>query len=211
MPLISVTANSIDAAGLKLEVELPVAWLDDELSDADATATAPGHLSARLSSAGNAVVVRGRVRATLTVPCARCTRPAPVAVNTEMSLLLTPVVAAKPAKAGDAAKHVVHVGHAAPAAETARPAKRKDDEEYEFTAEEADTDTFDGETVELDAFVREAILLEVPNFPLCSEDCPGIGPAAQPAPEPGDTLDPRLAPLAALRAKLASQTKKNKE
>ncbi|MSP26777.1 MAG: DUF177 domain-containing protein [Myxococcales bacterium] len=58
----------------------------------------------------------------------------------------------------------------------------------------------------LDALVREAILLEVPNFPLCSEECPGIRPApdralgfAAVAPTP---VDPRLAPLGAFRKKL---------
>lgn len=64
--------------------------------------------------------------------------------------------------------------------------------EYEFSAEEADHDLYDGENVVLDGFVREALLLEVPNFPLCSEDCPGIGAvpavssdvAAGSAPEP---------------------------
>jgi len=224
MPLIEVSAHSIDAAGLKLEVELPVAWLDDELSDASVTATAPGHLTTRLSSTetsmraggGKAIVVRGRVRAALTTPCARCTRPATVDVNTEMTLLLQPVVSAKVAKpAAKAHGHAGGHGHAGQAGAAEGAAERKDkrkeaEEEYEFTAEEADTDTYDGETVVLDAFVREAILLEVPNFPLCSEDCPGIGPAAEHAPEPGDTLDPRLAPLAALRAKLTFE-KKNKE
>lgn len=51
--------------------------------------------------------------------------------------------------------------------------------EYEFSPEEADHDLYDGDTVVLDGFVREALLLEMPNFPLCSEDCPGI--AAVPA------------------------------
>src|SRR5262249_11349841 len=92
--------------------------------------------------------------------------------------------------------------------------------EYEFTAEEADLDTYDGETVVLDAFVREAILLEMPNFPLCSEACPGIGPAASGRDrDDGPTiraraeaeeatapaLDPRLAPLGALRERLGQR------
>jgi uncharacterized protein len=79
--------------------------------------------------------------------------------------------------------------------------------EYEFSAEEADTDVYDGETVVLDSFVREAILLEIPNFPLCSEDCPGIRPAAAESAEVPQSprIDPRLAPLDALRAKLAAK------
>lgn len=68
--------------------------------------------------------------------------------------------------------------------------------EYEFSAEEADHDLYDGENVVLDGFVREALLLEVPNFPLCSEDCPGIGAvpavssdvAAGSAPEPSSAV-----------------------
>lgn len=48
--------------------------------------------------------------------------------------------------------------------------------EYEFSSEEAEHDEYDGETIVLDDFVREAILLELPNFPLCSETCTGISP-----------------------------------
>lgn len=216
MSLISVSAHSIDAAGLKLDAELPVAWLDDELSDASVTATAPGHFTTRLSSTeapgghgGKAIVVRGHVRASLTTPCARCTRPAAIDVDTEMTLLLQPVVPAKPA-----AKPVRDAQSADRSTDRSaeRKGKRKEpEEEYEFTAEEADTDTYDGETVVLDTFVREAILLEVPNFPLCSEDCPGIGPAAEPVPESPSTLDPRLAPLAALRDGLRAKLSKEKK
>ena len=63
---------------------------------------------------------------------------------------------------------------------------------------------YDGETVVLDDFVREAILLEIPIFPLCSEDCPGIRPQAlqAPADDVASPVDPRLAPLGALRDKI---------
>lgn len=185
MPLLSVSAHDVDAAGLALDAELPPVWLDAELGDAGVTARggAPGRVSARLSRTGKDIIVRGRVHAALTTPCARCTEPAAIDVDTELALLLQPAAAAK-----------------------AKPGK---DDEYEFSAAEADVDTYDGETVVLDAFVREALLLEVPNFPLCSEGCPGIRPAAEPAPEPeARPLDPRLAPLGALRAKLEASAKR---
>jgi uncharacterized protein len=201
MSLLSVTAHDIDAAGLTLDAELPAAWLDAELADASVTVQQPGQVHVRLSRTGDDVIVRGRVRAAFTVPCARCTQPAAVAVDTELTLLLQP-----------APKAALRT--------PANPAKGKSktngkaDEEYEFTAAEADSDTYDGETVELDPFVREAILLEVPNFPLCSEGCPGIRPAAAPAPEESEPrIDPRLAPLAdvkrALSAKLEDATKRS--
>lgn len=183
MSLLSVSANDIDTAGLAIKAELPLTWLKEELSDAALEGAAPGRVDLRLSRSGQDVVVHGKVVADLRTPCARCLEPAKVAVDTELSLLLQP-------KSGD--------GH---------ERKHAADEEYEFSSSEADVDTFDGETVVLDPFVREAILLEVPNFPLCSEDCPGIRPASPAAPdEPGPRVDPRLAPLGALREKLSIST-----
>ena len=63
-------------------------------------------------------------------------------------------------------------------------------------ADEADVDTYEGEEVVLDRFVREAILLESPTFPLCSEACEGIRPASESASQiEGAATDPRLLPL----------------
>jgi uncharacterized protein len=151
------------------------------------------------------------VRAALATPCARCLEPAAVDVDTEISLLLHPAPAQPAGKAG---KH----GQAAkpPPVKPTRPAARVKDDEYEFTSAEADADTYDGETVVLDGFVREALLLEVPNFPLCSEGCPGIRPADEPAPAEAANgaaphVDPRLQPLQALRAKLEKKPQKKQK
>jgi uncharacterized protein len=213
-PLIVVTANDIDIPGIALDATLPQAWLDSELAEAEAQANAPGRLTARLSRSGTEIVVRGRVVASLQLPCARCLQPASAEVDTELSLLLKPAPELRAAGAAAAARSPqksrrVRAAEAAEAAEataeTARNAKKKD-QEYEFSADEADVDTFDGEVVVLDGFVREAILLELPSFPLCSDACPGIEAtraaiAAEAPPPP--SVDPRLAPLRALRDKLA--------
>lgn len=212
MPLLTVPANDIDISGVALDVPLPIAWLTAELADAEVAAVAPGKLSARLSLSGNEVVVRGRVKANVTVPCARCLAPTEVAIDTEISLLLRPVPKAGPSGARGGPSH----HHArAPGANGGASRKGGQDKEpeYEFSSEEADVDTYDGETVVLDPFVREAILLEMPNFPLCSEACPGIGPAAsdEAAEEPAPPVDPRLAPLNALREKLAKGARRAPE
>lgn len=228
MPQLAVPANDIDVSGLALDAPLPVDWLNAELSDADVTAVAPGHLSARLSRSGDEVVVRGRVKASVTTPCARCLDPAGVDVDAELSLLL------RPAPKAEAPSHGHRRDHAAGQNGGAKKGAKVKEPEYEFTAEEADLDTYDGETVVLDPFVREAILLDLPNFPLCSEACPGIAPAASrgdraggpstlvggdlddgsPAfgggaaeAKTGKGLDPRLAPLSALRDKLEQAPK----
>lgn len=83
------------------------------------------------------------------------------------------IEAARTVRAGKAAAATRPERRASGGAFGARSAEAKLPE-YEFSASEAEYDLYDGETVVLDPFVREALLLEMPNFPLCSEDCPGI-------------------------------------
>jgi len=208
MPLFIIPANDIDTAGFPVDADLPIDWLTSELAEGSLTATAPGHFTGRLSRTGigtgspDEIVLRGRVRAELTMPCARCMDPTAVSVNAQMTLLLKPAPTAKTAtkgarKRGHDHEHENGNGKA--------PAKAKtEEEEYEFTSEEADFDLYDGDTVVLDPFIREAILLEVPNFPLCSDACPGIRRADLERAEPAPAIDPRLAPLNALRERLAA-------
>lgn len=199
MPLFAIPANDIDTAGFPVDADLPIDWLASELLEGDLTAEAPGHFTGRLSRTGigtgnpDEIVVRGRVRAELTTPCARCMDPSAVNVDTEVTLLLRPAPAAK------APKHEHKKGKS-----NGKPAAKTEEEEYEFTSDEADFDLYDGETIVLDPFIREAILLEVPNFPLCSDACPGIRPADLERAEPAPAIDPRLAPLNALRERLAA-------
>jgi len=214
MSLFAISAADIDASGRSIDAELPVDWLDKQLAECDVKPTAPGHLSVRLSRSGNEVVVRGKARASLEAPCGRCLSPAKVDVEAELGLLLQPAKTPPPqltkaatdsraSKAKAAGKG--DAGSASVGGKSKRPAKEKDLPEYEFSSDEADADTYDGETVVLDDFVREAILLEIPIFPLCSEDCAGIRPASSDAVDKGaePRVDPRLAPLGALRAQLA--------
>ena len=72
-----------------------------------------------------------------------------------------------------------------------------------MSAEQAARDEYDGETVELDGFVREHLLLELPLFPVRSDLPFDPTPATDTPPdEAGPVLDPRLAPLAALASEL---------
>ncbi|MFO0590980.1 MAG: DUF177 domain-containing protein [Polyangiaceae bacterium] len=229
-PHFTVPAHDIDAAGLARSFELPAAWLALALGDTDVEATGDGHADVRLSKTGHDVIVRGKVRAPLQMPCARCLKDVTIPVDTELSLLLRPhktehthtpgahghghahshadkdaAKAAKETTAKDASKDAAPAkpGKDAKSNGVSRKPKKDEEEEYEFSSEEADTDSYDGETVVLDDFIREALLLEVPSFPLCSEDCPGIRPSAKQAAEAKEAgLDPRLSPLKALKTKL---------
>lgn len=127
--------------------------------------------------------------------------PAPVAVAKAAAKASDAKAGAKASDAKAAAKPAKDASKANGAPKKHR--SHDEEEEYEFSSEEADTDVYDGETVVLDDFLREALLLEVPSFPLCSEDCPGIRPSAKATPERSEAgLDPRLSPLRALKTKL---------
>lgn len=233
MSLISIPVANIDTAGRALEADLPVAWLDQQLEDSDheLKGASPGHMSARLSRSGTDVVVRGRVKASVRTACARCLEPTTIDVDTELSLLLKAAPGQAAAEPGEGRHGEARRSHAAvkargaaaagaaggtgkPGAGSKKPAKESKDKElpeYEFSSSEADLDTYDGDNVVLDSFVREAILLEMPIFPLCSESCPGIRPSPE-AGDGGDTrpVDPRLAPLGALRAGLEKAMSQSK-
>ncbi|MFO0553297.1 MAG: DUF177 domain-containing protein [Polyangiaceae bacterium] len=222
-PLLVIPAHEIDISGQPLAADLPVHWLEAELSDAGAHAAAPAHVEGRVSRSGKAdIVVRAKVTAELTLPCARCLEPTPVSVRTELSLLLRP----HPGRA--AANH--HTGKKPAekkAAAVATPSDKASDKapenkvekkvdkkgadkkalqararDYEFSADEADTDEYDGEEVVLDGFLREAILLELPSFPLCEEACSGFAGAAPVERPPAEPANPLRGELLHLGAEL---------
>lgn len=180
-PLLIFPAHDIRTEGLAFDRALPTKWLKRALESVEAAPReepAP-RVAGRLSRSGQDIVVRGRVEVTLALPCARCLSPAETAILGDLSLLLQPKLRADARSRGAAAK---------------------ESDEYEFSPGEADLDVYDGETVVLDDFVREAILLEVPTFPLCREDCPGLR-AMTPEVSRAEAFDPRLAPLSAFRKK----------
>jgi DUF177 domain-containing protein len=163
-----VPIHDLDVAGEDARFAITPAWLRGALEGCEAQPAGPdGLLDVHLSKTGHEVLVQGQVDVRLTVPCARCLAPVEVRPHIELSLLLFPSTAAP-----------------------------KGSDKGEMDGDEADVDTYEGEEVVLDRFVREAILLESPTFPLCSEACEGIRPASETAPQPeGGVTDPRLLPL----------------
>jgi uncharacterized protein len=172
---LSIATRDLDAAGKPYRFVLRPAWLREVLADTDvAPGPADGALDLRASKSGRDVLVRGRIKAQLVVPCGRCLEPARVAVDEELSALFVPAAHVKGSKGPD--------------------------DVFELTADDADTVPFDGETVVLDDVVRGELLLAVPMIPLCSEACPGIRRPADPG-EAKPAIDPRLSPLLRYKAK----------
>ncbi len=189
-----VPIHDLDVTGEDARFAITPAWLRGALEGCEAQPAGPdGLLDVHLSKTGNEVLVQGQVDVRLTVPCARCLAPVEVRPHIELSLLLSPSAGA-PKGAPSNGRGGAPRG--APNNSKSGPKGAPKGDEAELGGEEADVDTYEGEEVVLDRFVREAILLESPTFPLCSEACEGIRPASESAPQPeGGVTDPRLLPL----------------
>jgi uncharacterized metal-binding protein YceD (DUF177 family) len=190
-----------------VEWSVSSAWLRRVLQDTEATPVGDGSLEVDLTKSGRRVMVRGRVSVPLSMPCARTLEPVPLDISPEIFLLLSPAPNA-PAEAPRARTEKRHAAKGNPARPTKRA--RSWEEDPELGDEQAAQDTYDGERVELDRYVREFILLELPMVPMQKELRDAPEPAiARPSGSSGDDngVDPRLAPLAAL----ASRLRQNKE
>jgi uncharacterized protein len=172
----------LDAGGKSYSFPVRHAWIRGVLEGHEATATdRDGKLEVRASKSGADVVVRGSLDAELRLPCARCLEPFALPIHADLSVLFVPASRLKTPETGQ-------------------------DQEYEFSTEEADTLPFDGETVALDDLVRDELLLEIPMIPLCSEACPGMSPRPGERAEEPKGIDPRLAPLLAFQDKTKKQS-----
>ncbi len=185
----------------EIDREIPVEWLRAAFSGSDATPGGePGHIEVTLSKGGREIMVRGRVTAPVVLPCSRTLDPVRYDLEAEVFLLLEPTTAlAGGPKAG---KKKGARGAAEP-----RPSRRE--EEARLQEEEAARDTYDGEKVVLDRFVREFLLLELPMVPLRQDLRSEATPAIERPPEAAEAgrsereaIDPRLAPLAAIASRL---------
>jgi uncharacterized protein len=179
VPQFSVPISSLDAAGRAFHFPVPPGWVRGVLEESEATTSGrEGALDVRLSKSGNDVVVHGTLRAELQAPCARCLEPVRFSVEQPVSVLMVP----------------------------ASQLKSQDSGEYEFSAAEADTLPYDGETVILDDLVKDELVLGIPMTPLCREDCPGMTPGSPGEPDnpAGKPIDPRLLPLMRLKQQTKS-------
>ena len=223
-PELVVPVADLDRGPKHVEFPLSEAWLRRALEGTDASVNAPGKLDVTLSKNGADVLVRGMVHADLTMRCVVTLDPVPVAVRTEILLMLSPKSSAaaegrEPGTGGRrrATRSSKEKGAETAATSTERPGRAKKpakgeghwDETPVLDDETAGRDTFDGHEVVLDDFAREFLILELPMFPLRedlrAEATPAIERDPEPAvngPDKGEVLDPRLAPLAAIASRL---------
>ncbi len=171
----------------RLERSFPLddEWVREALADTDLSGPAEGEDSPKgtldvvARKVMDDILVEGEFRAALQAPCSRCNVPVSLALDGQFTQLFSNRTTAE------------------------LP------EELELTPEDLDRETYSGEEIALDGFVREFILLEVPMSPRCEGGCADpevrrilrLGPDGEPLPRESS------GPLAALGA-LAEQLRK---
>lgn len=204
-PEFAVALADLENGPKNVDFPISEAWLRGALEGTQAEPRGVGRLRAELSKNGRDVLVRGDVAVSVTVPCVVTMDPLPFELRPEILLLLSPSNEKAPAARKPAAR-----GEAAAAPGRKKKGKKAWQDEPELSETDAGRDTFSGDQVVLDDFVREFILLELPMYPRRS-DLPSPGDAAiAPAPEPAGVsrIDPRLSPLADLAKRLGRKEEK---
>ncbi|HYP89942.1 MAG TPA: DUF177 domain-containing protein [Polyangiaceae bacterium] len=219
-PELVIAVADLESGPKHVEFVLSEAWLRRALEGTEASIVAPGKLEVTLSKNGPSVLVRGQVIADLTMPCVVTLDPVPVAVRTDVVLMLSQQGGASTAHEGHVARRRPRPdrGESAVSPEKAGGSRHKSpknhgkpeggwDETPTLDDETAGQDTYDGHEIVLDDFAREFLILELPMFPRRS-DLPTDGSPANP-PLPADSqpvgdkpIDPRLSPLAELKSRL---------
>jgi uncharacterized metal-binding protein YceD (DUF177 family) len=210
-PAFSVPAADLERGEKSVCFVVPEAWLRLAFAETGAEPQGDGTLDVELVKTGASVMVRGRARAEVTVPCVVTLDPLPFSLRPEVFLLLSPAegaVVRGPAGRGRAENR----GGPAHRRPKGRPGRLESDDfdDSELEADAAAKDTYDGENIVLDAFLREFLLLELPLYPrradLPSDPTPAIAPPSS-ATEPKAAVDPRLRPLAAIAKRLEEKNK----
>jgi uncharacterized protein len=179
-----VPIHDLDVSGRSVTFTLPLAWLREALQDCEIQPAGPDAV-ARLdvSKTGQDVLVRGGIEVEFVVPCARCLAPVRFRPDVQLSLVLEPAAGQERLPSNVRRLHKTGGASGASASGAGRtrgrptkPTGHPPDPDPELFENEADRDTYEGDEVVLDRFFREALLLESPIFPLCSETCEGIRP-----------------------------------
>lgn len=104
--------KDIGEGGIDLRVAVSEAWLSAECPDASLGLSEAGvRLDGRLEPAGEGYLLRGTLRGELMVPCARCLDPAPVTIESPMTVNFVERDEAKDGEDEDTAEDVVSFQH----------------------------------------------------------------------------------------------------
>ena len=195
--LFTVPVADLERGPQKISHEIPLGWQKQVFKESEAEPETVGLLSVELIKNGSRVVVRGKAESRVTMTCSRSLEPVSVDLCSDIFLILS--------KAYDATvdKPKTRKRRRKERPRASQPKKSGWESDPELEEDQAAVDTYEGKNVILDGFVREFLLLELPLVPV-RDDLPANKiPAMATLPRESEgTIDPRLAPLAALRERM---------
>ncbi len=106
----------------------------------------PPGVAGRIRRVGARIMVEGQIAAGTRVECDRCLAPIATPVNTEFRV------------------------------EFVTPDVYQAEQAAQLAEEDLALSVFDGEVIDVDEIVREQLLLAVPSYSLCEENCRGLCP-----------------------------------
>jgi uncharacterized metal-binding protein YceD (DUF177 family) len=205
-----VPVADLESGPKEVSFTLTEAWLRDVLEPAGASPRGPGTVTLELAKQGDDVMVRGHAAFGATLPCVVTLDPVHFDLRPEIFLMLKPGKTAtgpRRAKGGPV--------QAEPPRESRAPKRKKKPPAWELEPEPAEAattrDSFVGDEIVLDDFIREFVLLELPLYPRrpdlpSPEESIVSRPLAGPTGEP--SIDPRLEPLAKIAERLRGAANK---
>jgi len=140
--------EDIPQEGILVQGERDVDWLKGLFTDQTRSDKfiAPISYAIRLSRSDSLVFVAGRISLKVELSCSRCLERFMLSLSPEFDISLSP------------------------AQFQSLPA------EMELQKEDLDKEFYDGEVIDLDTIIFHQIILAIPFYPLCREDCKGLCP-----------------------------------
>jgi uncharacterized protein len=143
--MFTLKLDDIPAEGLNLNWSFLSTYLEN-FSQIDFAFEGPLQSEAKVSRAGQSVLINGRVQTTLRLQCVRCLKEFSYPISSAFELTLLPLK------------------------ETSSP------EETELGEEDMESNFYQGGELHLSEIACEQIFLEIPFKALCQEDCKGLCP-----------------------------------
>jgi uncharacterized metal-binding protein YceD (DUF177 family) len=204
-----ITVADLERGPKRVDFLIPPEWLKLALADSEASPTEqPGTFEVEVTKNGQEVLVRGRAKVDVVLPCARTLDPAAYPITSDMLLLLARASEATPVQIRSRKNRAAD---REPRRQMGKATGGKQggwEADPVLSEQQAARDTYSGDEIVLDSFLREHIILELPMVPLRedlrSEPFEAIG-APPSGPDSEKPLDPRLQPLAELKARLGQK------
>jgi uncharacterized protein len=154
-----VNIDEIKEAGLRRSWDVTREQVDEIVAGDQAgyRAAGPAHVDAKLDKIERRVRIDVHGKAELTAPCGRCLAPTAVHLPVDFELTLVP------------SDEYVDESRGEKDADTGKVAGS-------FEPEDAEEDVYTGKVIDLDPMLREQLLLALPGYPVCKEDCKGLCP-----------------------------------